>query len=349
MPKIIESKTVVPTTLLEAMAFYIAYLNNDTPYQQEHKQRTTGHIKEVERYFIFFGDYLKTINIDASLLPFEKLDRTVVGKLKSFLLETKKYAPKTYNKYIQLMRIFTNRVIDEFDFNMKNPFNGFKPLQTATNISTITKEEFDNLLELITPENGFHTYVERKTQKTYNKQLFKPWLKDAITLALLIGRRRDAIVLMKFNGIIENSNGEIESIKVEDYKVNRSKNLTEKEAVKYVYIPIIAPLRRLLIEWGYEENKGKDMYILAPNEKMQRDTMKDLISKAFTHYFDQLGTGKKVKLYDLRKTYITHLFGSYGDKARIITKHSGMDVMLNHYIDQQVVSQVASDFEFFDL
>ncbi len=99
---------------------------------------------------------------------------------------------------------------------------------------------------------------------------------------------------MKFNGIIENSKGEAVTIKVEDFKVNKSKNLTKKEEVKYIYIPIIAPLKKLLIELGYEENKEKDMYILAPNEKMQRDSIKILISKAFTHYFSQLGTGKKL-------------------------------------------------------
>ena len=349
MPKIIETKTVAPTTLLEAMAFYIAYLNNDTPHQQEHKERTKGHIKDVERIFIYFGDYLKTIKIDVSLLPFERLDRTVVGQLKSFLLETKKYAPQTYNKHIQQMRIFTNRIIEEFDIVMKNPFNGFKRLTVAKNISTISKEEFDDLLELVTPENGIHTYIERKSQKTRTKQLYKPWLKDAYLLALLTGRRREAIVQMKFNGIIENSEGEPVTIKVEDFKVNKSKNLTKKEELKYIYIPIIAPLKKLLFELGYAENKGKDLFILAPNETMQRDSMEDLISKAFTHYFNQLGTGKKVKLYDLRKTYISHLYAKYGDKARIVTKHSGIDVMLNHYIDQEVVSQVASDFEFFDL
>jgi integrase len=154
---------------------------------------------------------------------------------------------------------------------------------------------------------------------------------------------------MNFNGIIENAKGEPKIIKVEDYKVNKSKNLTKKEEVKYIEIPVIAPLKKLLFELGYEKKKGKDLFILAPNEKMQRDSMKDLISKAFTHYFNQLGTGKKVELYDLRKTYISHLYATYGDKARIITKHSGMDVMLNHYIDQEVVYQVASDFEFFDL
>jgi integrase len=284
-----------------------------------------------------------------SLLPFERLDRTVVGQLKSFLLETKKYAPQTYNKFIQQMRIFTNRIIEEFDIIMKNPFNGFKRLTVAKNISTISKEEFDHLLELTTLENGIHTYIERKTQKTRSKQLYKPWIKDAFRLALLTGRRREEIVQMNFNGIIENAEGELKILRVEDYKVNKSKNLTKKEEVKYIDIPIIAPLNKLLFELGYEKNKGKDLFILAPNENMQRDSMKDLISKAFTHYFKQLGTGKKVKLSNLRKTYISHLYTKYGDKARIITKHSGMDVMLNHYIDQEVVYQVASDFEFFDL
>jgi integrase len=349
MPKMVESKTVVPTTLLEGMAFYIAYLNNDTPHQQEHKQRTVAHVKEMERHFIYFGDYLKTINLDVSMLPFEKLDRTVVGKLKSFLLETKNYAPKTYNKFIQNMRVFTNRVIEEFDFNMKNPFTGFKPLRTAAKIATISKEEFHDLLKLLTPENGIHTFLERKTQKTFKKQYYKPWLKEAFLLALLTGRRREAIVQMKFNGIIENVQGEPVTIKVEDFKVNRSRSLTKKEEVKYIFIPIIAPLKKLLLELGYEENKGKDLFILAPNEKMSRDSMKDLISKAFTHYFNQLGTGKKVELYDLRKTYISHLFASYGEEARKITRHAGRDVMIDHYVDEQVVAEVAKDFEFFDL
>ena len=348
MPKFIETKTVVPTTLLEAMAFYIAYLNNDTPHQQEHKQRTIGHIKEVERHFLYFSDYLRTINIDASLLPFEKLDRTVVGKLKSFLVDTKKFAPKTYNKYVQLMRVFSNRIIEEFDFKMKNPFKGFKPMHSVTNITTITNEEFNALLKLITPENGFHKYEERKTKKVYTKQFYKPWLTDAFRLALLTGRRRDEILHLKFNGIIEDTDGNALTIKIEDFKVNRSNNLGEKEAVKYIYIPIIPKLKNLLMELGYEENKGKDMFILAPNEKMQRDSMKVLISKAFTHYYSLLGTGKKIGFYDLRKTYISHLYAEYGEKAKIITKHSGTEVMLNHYIDQQVIAKVAKDFDFFN-
>ena len=66
--------------------------------------------------------------------------------------------------------------------------------------------------------------------------------------------------------------------------------------------------------------------------------MMDFMSKAFTHYYAQLNTGKKLTFYDLRKTYISHLYASHGKDARIITGHSGDEVMLNHYIDGRVVA-----------
>ena len=349
MPVVHETKTVTPTSITEAMAFYLAYLNNDTPHQQEHKQRTIGHIKEVERYFIYFGNYLKSIKINPSICPFEKLDRDIVGKLKSYLLEKKKFAPKTYNKYIGLMKVFVNYIIYEFDFKMKNPFKTFKSLQTEININTITKNEFTALLERITPENGVKNYQSNAQSKIIQKCFYKPWLKDAMLLAILTGRRREEIVNLKFNGIIEDSNGEPEQICIEDFKVNRSKNISSKEKSKMIYIPIISRLKRLLMDLGYHEHKGKDMFILAPSETMQRKTMMNFISKAFTHYYGQLETGKKLNFYDLRKTYISHLFATHGENARIVTKHAGTEVMFNHYIDNKVIADVALNFEIFDL
>jgi integrase len=168
-------------------------------------------------------------------------------------------------------------------------------------------------------------------------------------LALLTGRRREETVSMRFNGIIENTDGELISIRVDDFKVNRSNDLSMKEAKKSIYVPIISPLKNLLLKLGYQENKGKDKYILAPDETMKRRTIMDFISKSFTHYYKQLNTGKDIKFYDLRKTYISHLYAKHGEKAKIITKHSGEDVMLNHYIDDKVIAEVAMDFELFQL
>lgn len=342
-------ETSIPRTVVETMAAYIAYLNNDTPHQQEHKIRSIGHIKEVERYFLYFVEYLKSIKINADLLPILKLDRDVVGQLKSYLLETKKYAAKTYNKYIGLMRVFMEHSIREFDLQMKNPFLGFKRLDTKISINTINQEEFKKLIEIITPENGISMYENRKNQKTYSKSFYRPWLKDAIKLALVSGRRREELVTMKFNGIQENQNGEPYKITIQDYKVNKSKGITSSENFKMIHIPVISPLKNLLMELGYENNKGKDKYILAADETMQRNTMMNFISKAFSHFYNQLNTGKELRFYDLRKTYISHLFAKHGDKARIITKHSGDEVMHNHYIDEKVISDVVMDFELFGL
>ena len=87
------------------------------------------------------------------------------------------------------------------------------------------------------------------------------------------------------------------------------------------------------------------MCILAPDETMKRETMKDFISKSFTHYYSQLNTGKKIEFSDLRKTYISYLYAEFGDKARLITKHSGIEVMLKHYIDEKAVNDLTVGFD----
>ncbi|MBK6836090.1 MAG: hypothetical protein IPG89_18190 [Bacteroidetes bacterium] len=341
--------STVPNTILEAMTCYISYLNNDTPLEHEHKIRSKGHVLYLEKVFSLFVDYLKTRTVDASIFPIEKLDKFIVGKLKSFLLEQKGYAPKTYNNFIAAMRGFVNYIKNEFDLRLKNPFLGFKKMHVEVKINTITQNEFHDLLKIVRPDNGVTNYQERKTKRVYKKFRYRPWLKDAFLLGLLTGRRREEIVRMKFSGIIVNQNDEPVSISIPDFKVNRGKGLSENESQKMIYVPIIPPLKKLLMKLGYEEHKGKDMYILAPEEEMERRTMMDYISKGFSHYYSLLNTGKDIKFYDLRKTYISYLYAAHGERARIITKHSGEAVMHAHYIDQQVVAQVAMDFEIFGL
>lgn len=348
--KIKSAKSNAPFSISDGMGFYVSYLNNETPHEQEHKLRSKAHRDEVKRYFKYFNEYLQSIDIIASVLPIEKLDKNVVGKLKSYLLETRNYAPKTYNKYIQFMRIFINFLIEEFDFRMKNPFKGFKRLKTEVNINTITNKEFHGLLDAIASENGTQILKNRANPlKLEKKNRYKPWLKDAIMLALYTGRRREEIVSMKFDGIIENEEGEPITICISDFKVNRSNDLSKKEAIKLIYVPIISQLKSLLFEMGYEKNKGKDMYILAPEETMERRTMMDFISKSFSYYYKKLKTGRNIRFYDLRKTYISYLYASFGGEARVVTGHSGEEVMKNHYIDEKVLAEVAKSFEIFGL
>ncbi len=341
---IIPTKSKIPSSITEAMAFYLAYLNNDTPHEQEHKTRTLNHIKEVERYFKYFGEYLKLNQLNINQILFVNLDRDLVGKFKSFLLDTKNFAAKTYNKIISQMRIFVNYIIKEFSIKMKNPFEGFTSLNSEKEINIIKMDEFDKLIEIITPENGKKNYQNQIKTKTYTKSFYKPWIKHAFQLGLYTGRRREEFICIKFKDIIEDEKGNPAVIITEDYKVNRSKNISEKETKKLIRLPISEPLQSLLIELGYEEHKGKDRYILAPDETMKRETIKDFISKSFTHYYSQLNTGKKIEFSDLRKTHISYLYAMFGDKARLITKHSGIEVMLKHYIDEKFIKDLTIGF-----
>jgi hypothetical protein len=38
------------------------------------------------------------------------------------------------------------------------------------------------------------------------------------------------------------------------------------------------------------------------------------------------------------------LYAEFGDKARLITKHSGIEVMFKHYIDEKVIEDLTIEF-----
>jgi hypothetical protein len=99
----------------------------------------------------------------------------------------------------------------------------------------------------------------------------------------------------------------------------------------------------------YEKYKGSDKYILAPEEIMKRETINKFMTHAFPHYFKQLDTGRNLSYKSLRKTYISRLSAFMGiDNARLITKHSGTQVMEEHYIDKKVIVHTAKNFKIFD-
>lgn len=215
---------------------------------------------------------------------------------------------------------------------------------TTTNIETITEEEYKRLLEIIQkPELG-----KSELQTGEVKNLLKPWMSDAVELGLDTGRRLGEVVQMKFNGIAVDDNGKPMYIKVEDFKVNRQKG-NARENTKYIYVPITKSLQELLLRIGYEKYKGSDKYILAPEEKMERETISSFVSHSFTHYYKQLETGRDLSYKCLRKTYISSLSASLGiDNARLITKHSGTQVMEEHYVDKKVIALTAKNFEVFN-
>ena len=180
-----------------------------------------------------------------------------------------------------------------------------------------------------------------------NKYHYFPWLKFAIQLGLLTGRRRDEIINFKYSDIKCGSDGEMLLLESEDQKVNKAKGNFSEESKKLIYIPLTGTLKKLIIENGYEQYKGTASYLLAPEKTSNRETLKNQMSKGFSHFYKLLETDRQLTFKCLRKTYITHLALSLGLNARVVTRHSGDDVLIKHYLDEKVLSKVAENFEVF--
>jgi len=153
--------------------------------------------------------------------------------------------------------------------------------------------------------------------------------------------RRDSIVNLKFSDVYERNRLPV-FIKTEDYKYNR--RITDGKK-KYLYAPVIKDLYELLKRLGYDEHKGKDRYIIAPDTLAKRSTIKIEMTRGFSHYYDQLYTSKKLTFKHLRKTYITKLNNFTNFKAEVITGHSGQPIIKESYHDPKIFNDVLKDFQ----
>ena len=76
--------------------------------------------------------------------------------------------------------------------------------------------------------------------------------------------------------------------------------------------------------------------------------MSDILSRGFSHYYNQLKTGRKLTFKCLRKTYITNLEIYMGNgNTKSITGHSDNQVIERNYIDKKEIAKSAMNFEVF--
>ena len=331
-----------PQLLVDCMASYFDYMNNENIPAHRHKVRSKGHISEIERYFRYFIDCLKKNQIEYKSLFVYEIDDRILGIFHNYLLEDKNYSNVSYNKVITILRSFYNYLIEEGYYVHRNPFNRMKRRPVRPTVETITEKEYNELVRIIDRDRAVQ--VLSTGEKKYH---YYPWLKYAIQLGLLTGRRRDEIINIKYSDIKIDDSGNMVLIETEDYKVNRANSNLSEISKKMIYIPVTRTLKKVIYENGYNKYKNTKKYLLAPDKITKRETLKNQMSKGFSHYYNQLSTGRTLTFKCLRKTYITRLALSLGLNARIITRHSGEDVIIRHYLDQKVISKVAEDFEVF--
>lgn len=333
-----------PYLLVHALARYVGWLNNEGVPEHRIKERSLEHIKDVKRSLVILVECLKKNGYDLNTFSVAEINDPMIGKVYEYLFKEKHFGNRNFNKYFGYYTSFLKWYSKEYDYPLKNWFEGAERKKLNSNPNAINHDEFVSLLNSITPKNGVRKYV---TGVKPVRQLYKPWLKDAFRLGLYTGRRREEITSLRFCDIIKNPDG-TEYIKVEDYKVNRIQNRKSEEEKKYIYIPVTNELETLLLELGLEKYKGSLNFILAPEViKNRTKSMSDAISKGFSHYYDQLDTGRKLTFKSLRKAYITSISIYMGGNAKAITQHSGDAVIEKHYLDKQAIATAAQGFEVF--
>jgi integrase len=338
--KLDDSRTY---SLAALMARYVSYLCGDETIPiHKRKQRSKGHIQDCERTFLRFATAAIRIKRNMKTLRIDKVDDELIGAFYSELTEADKLnlGNAGFNRAITIMSSFYEYLKESEGYVIGNPFSVVVRKPTHSKIETIQSQQFAALLEGVgKPELGIRTLSDG-TKKNY----YKPFLKDALELFLYSGRRRTEVVRIKWKDIFYEED-KAKYIAVPDYKYNRKNDLPKKDW-KYNYVPVTEELTVLLERLGEKENRHCDKYILAPDEVMQRDTMASLLSKAFSHYAEQIGID--LSLGALRRTNFSSLSAEIGiENAQTISGHGGLAVMRKYYVSQRVLAKAAKEFKVF--
>jgi integrase len=350
IPTVVKSDThrmerggIAHYPLDNAFARYIGWLNNENVPFHRQKERSPEHIKDVQRAIEFFWRCLIKNNHNMNL-GVEHLNDDIMGHFYQHLLE-QKFADRTVNKYLSHLTSFLTWHMEEYKVPDRNWFTNIKREPLSHNPLTITGNEFAGLLaESQKHGNGVQYYESKsKPERDYERH----YMPDVFRFGLYSGLRRENLLTAKFNNIQEENDLPV-LMKVPDIKVNRIRKRNKPETMKYIYVPITNELRELLYSLGYEQYKGTDNYIIAPEINGNRTrAMSDLITRAFSHYYSKLNTGRELTFKSLRKTYITNLSLYLGENAKAITGHSDNAVIDEHYRSKEVIAKAAQGFGVF--
>lgn len=193
----------------------------------------------------------------------------------------------------------------------------------------LSKEEFERILMAVESKPS----LQEKRSNGRRDNMYETWMANAFKLFLYIGGRREEILSLRWNDIVEGPNG-ILFFQLRNYKVERLK----KREVDSKFVPIGSDLFELLNEMGYKEHKGKDQQLIDPDGKYTMNTLMEKVTKSFTHFREKSGVEEAYTLKHLRKTYLTWLYHSMGSDSKLVSSHSSMTVLEKHYINPLVLN-----------
>ncbi|RZK12182.1 MAG: hypothetical protein EOO46_04080 [Flavobacterium sp.] len=333
-------ETVKPITegnnysLADAIMKYYQYMGGVHKHAHKRKNVSTDYQKECYRFCKFFADVVKKQKDITKMLASDTSQDDVSA---FYVWATGHYAGKTFNKAMAALKAFYDFLINVEKVEMENPFEVYVTQKVdKKNPRALTFEEFNKILQAVDTADP----IQHLNGRGENKNMYRPYLKEAFKLFLLTGGRREEVVTLKWNQILLTMSG-VKFFQFSNLKVLRqkkSKNIKSETSDKYV--PINHDLIALLNELGYEKFKGTDNYVIFPERDVTYKTMMDHVSKAFTHYRIAAGIETEISLSDLRKTYLTWVNAVLNKDTKILSSHSSNAVLENNYLDRTVLSAI---------
>jgi integrase len=334
--KVEEKVELVKPTYLNYVCDYLDSLSGiNTPLHLVRKV-TPKHLSESKLVLERFGKVLKKAGYNIEIMQVNTINDKHVEMFYKHIKFELELGNTTCNKYFVVMKTFFNWCIKVKECNTKNPFAKAKLHFYNKEKTIIKKDEFEQLLNVITSENGSH-------KKTYDsRSYYRPWLKNAYRLALQTGTRAEELATLRWSDIIELENG-VRVFRIQNLKVNRIQ--TGQDTGNNIrYIPITKGLNDLLVEIGLEEMSGKEEYIIPRENSYSTKYVMQLLSKGFSHYIKKASI-RKIEFKDLRKTYITKLTMALGGDAKMYTGHASNEVIKNHYLSNAYLAGNLKDFD----
>lgn len=351
-----------PLILFLAIAKYIDFLKDKGVPKHKKKNRGPAYARSQKSLLLDFARFLKGIGKNMNQYKITDIDDNIVGEYYDFL-DDKYDNPATFNHHLKSLRTFYNALVNKMNYNINktNPFNDITAKDYYPEKIVIEKEELEEILAVIHPNNGLQILPSHhKDYRLHKKNHYFPWLKHAILIGLYAGRREDELICMKFSDIEVDADGVPEILNYVDQKPEKLKGKSLKlnsNEVPIVTIPIFKQFRDLIYELGFEKHKNTDRFLIAPELNSGRDELAHRMSRAFTYYKKQTGIKNHITFKSLRKANLTAheeyaiKNGSiYADfMVRMISDHKSNAVLQNHYINQKLISRIIakSDFRIF--
>lgn len=323
------------TKLGNAVGVFISYKYGDDVIEYKKKNLSKEYIKEIERYLYNFLDSFEHNGVDIFEFDLAEISEKNIQNLIDYMVDVKQFSIKYQNSHIVAIKEFCLHMNVNYNvnINVKSLFERTIKRVPTPKHRICSFEDFSKLIECTSFDNG----VYRKGIKKHQSNHYKKWLVCAFYLCLYTGRRREEVLMMKWSDIREFNGSYL--ISGENFKVNRdheTKNIIE--ANREWTVPLFDQFQNYLNSIGFEENLGKDDYIIEieNRKEIEIDTLKSYLTKGFTHF--SRVANLDLQLYDLKNTFISNLFTIAGDKTNILTNHSSTLFLANHYLNTDIAN-----------